>query len=206
MKKKKSGFTLIEMIIVLMLTVIIASVMNTIFLTGNKVFSNSDVKSDLQIEGQTTQETLSNLAMQGTGIKSVDGVDFESDLDSVKAKKTNMMDKWNKISQNLVLIVAEKKPDPKDSNKEIIVRQDYTFVLDGKNLLMKKSDSDPGKTLSRNVNTFNIKPSNTGVEIEVELKERKGFAEKVYPIKLDALFRNKDVTFDKDVTSDTFGS
>lgn len=45
MNKRRTGFTLIEMIIVLALTVIILGIMGSIFTTGNKIFSDSDVKS-----------------------------------------------------------------------------------------------------------------------------------------------------------------
>lgn len=70
MKKKKSAFTLLEMIITLAITVIIISIAGSMLMTGNKVFSDSDVKSTLQIEGQDIQEKLSDIGMQGIEITS----------------------------------------------------------------------------------------------------------------------------------------
>ena len=85
MKKKKPGFTLIEMIIALALTVIILGIASSMFITGNKVFSDSDVKSTLQIEGQAIQEKISDIGMQATGIKSV----------TVDTSDTNEINRYN---------------------------------------------------------------------------------------------------------------
>jgi len=68
MKRKKPGFTLMEMMIALAITVIILGIASSMFITGNKVFSNSDVKTTLQIEGQAIQEKISDIGMQATGI------------------------------------------------------------------------------------------------------------------------------------------
>jgi len=213
MKKKKAGLTLIEMIIVLVLTVIIISIMGTIFLTGNRVFSNTDVKSDLQIEGQTTQETLSKYAMQGAGIKEVEllnsdyTIDFESTEKSDIASKAAIMNEWTPIKK-IVIYGVKRIPDPMDSMKEIVVRNEegYTLILKdvdpadsskGKELSMIDDGSSLGKVLSTNVDSFRIKPSDTGVEFEVILKKKKVFAdEKKYPIIVDVLFRNKDISLD----------
>ncbi|TFX95556.1 type II secretion system protein, partial [Escherichia coli] len=77
MNKRRTGFTLIEMIIVLALTVIILGIMGSIFTTGNKIFSDSDVKSTLQIGAQTVQEKISNIAMQANEVESADIVNGE---------------------------------------------------------------------------------------------------------------------------------
>lgn len=67
MKKKKPGFTLMEMMIALAITVTILGIASSMFITGNKVFSESDVKSTLQIEGQAIQEKISDIGMQASG-------------------------------------------------------------------------------------------------------------------------------------------
>lgn len=83
MKKKKNGFTLIEMIIVLAITTIILGITSSMFIAGNRVFSNSDVKSTLQIEGQVIQEKISDIGMQATGIKSVTPSTVSSDTNEI---------------------------------------------------------------------------------------------------------------------------
>ena len=187
MKKKKAGFTLIEMIIVLMLTVLVIGIMSSIFLTGNRVFSEVNVKSDLQIEGQSVHEVLSKVTMQGEGIKEVkttsETIDFEKPEDVLK--KENIMNKWNSIKE-IVIYVAETDV----SNK--IVKNPYTFKLtENKELLMIKPGMSSGRILSTNVENFKINPSNVGIGFEINLKKKKGFVDKEYPIKVDVAFRNK---------------
>lgn len=191
MKKKKAGFTLIEIIIVLMLTVVVIGIMTSIFSTGNRVFSDADVKSDLQIEGQSIHEIISNMGMQGQGIKeitlSAGTIDFEKTEDALK--KENVMNKWNTI-QEIVLYRVET-----DENNKI-VKKPYIFRLKNKELSMIKQDSSLGRVLSTNVENFRVNPSNMGVEVEINLIKKKGLEEKKYPIKVDILFRNKDVILD----------
>jgi competence protein ComGC len=191
MKKKKAGFTLIEIMIVLMLTVIVIGIMTSIFSTGNRVFSDANIKSDLQIEGQSIHEIISNMGMQGLGIKEItlsDGtIDFEKTEDV--SKKESVMNKWNSI-QEIVLYGVETD----ESNK--IVKKSYTFRLKNKELSMIKQGSSLGRVLSTNVENFKVNPSNMGVEVEINLIKKKGFEEKKYPIKVDVLFRNKDVIID----------
>ena len=59
MKKKNGGFTLLEMIIVLAITGIIFSIVLSMFMTGNKVFSDSDTKTTLQMDAKDIQEKIS---------------------------------------------------------------------------------------------------------------------------------------------------
>lgn len=191
MKKKKAGFTLIEIMIVLMLTVVVIGIMTSIFSTGNRVFSDADIKSDLQIEGQSIHEIISNMGMQGLGIKEITlskgTIDFEKTEDV--SKKENIMNKWNSIQQ-IVLYGIET-----DENNKI-VKKTYTFRLRNKELSMVKEGSSLGRVLSENVENFRINPSNMGLEVEINLTKKKGFEEKKYPIKVDVLFRNKDVIID----------
>lgn len=191
MKKKKAGFTLIEIMIVLMLTVVVIGIMTSIFSTGNRVFSDANIKSDLQIEGQSIHEIISNMGMQGIGIKEItlsDGtIDFEKTEDV--SKKESVMNKWNSI-QEIVLYGVETD----ESNK--IVKKSYTFRLKNKELSMIKQGSSLGRVLSTNVENFKVNPSNMGVEVEINLIKKKGYEEKKYPIKVDVLFRNKDVIID----------
>ena len=82
MKKKKPAFTLMEIIIALAFTVTILGIAGSMLNTGNKVFSDSDIKTTLQIEGQAIQEKISDIGMQATGIKTV----------TISTGKTNEID------------------------------------------------------------------------------------------------------------------
>jgi len=82
MKKKKPAFTLMEIIIALAFTVTILGIAGSMLNTGNKVFSDSDIKTTLQIEGQAIQEKISDIGMQATKIESV----------TISTGKTNEID------------------------------------------------------------------------------------------------------------------
>lgn len=75
LKQKKLGFTLIEMIIVVALITVVLGIISSMFITGNKVFSDSDAKSTLQIEGQAIQEKISNIGMQASKIDKITLID-----------------------------------------------------------------------------------------------------------------------------------
>lgn len=70
MNRKKPGITLIELVIAMAITVTVLGIAGSMFTTGNKVFSDSDVKSTLQIEGQAIQEKISDIGMQGIEVVS----------------------------------------------------------------------------------------------------------------------------------------
>ena len=82
MNKKETGFTLLELIIAMAITITVLAIAGSMFTTGNKVFNDSDVKSTLQIEGQAIQEKISDIGMQATGIKTV----------TISTGKTNEID------------------------------------------------------------------------------------------------------------------
>ncbi len=66
--RKKTGFTLIEMIIVMGMTVLIMGIALSVFMTGNKVFSESDIKTTLQMEAKDIQENISEICMNSSKI------------------------------------------------------------------------------------------------------------------------------------------
>lgn len=71
MKNKKKGFTIIELILAILITVIILSTILTIFIVSTKIFTNVDVKSTLQSEAQTAQEKISKVGMQAIKINKI---------------------------------------------------------------------------------------------------------------------------------------
>ncbi|MGG7202798.1 PilW family protein [Clostridium butyricum] len=112
MKRKKSGFTLIEMTIVLALTVLIIGIASSIFITGNKVFADSDVKTTLQMEAKDIQEKLSDICMQASGAEEIaEGI-------KISSMGTSMV---IKISGNILYIAElDTENNEKNSTKKIL--------------------------------------------------------------------------------------
>lgn len=194
MVKKKRGFTLLEIIIVLALSTLIITIVNSIFLTGNRVFTDTNLKSDLQIEGQDIQQEITNKLIGATKIKEIkktDGeiIDFQN-LDEV-TKNSIINTKVN--IKSVTIYVAE----PDESNPDLVDENEYTFEADGNNLTC--IDSEKTKILTTNLKKndsdkpeISIKVNDNHVEFDINLYKKKGKIYKEYPIKVDVLFRNHD--------------
>lgn len=76
-KTKRKGFTLVELIIVMVLTIVILGMVFQMFNTNNRIMSDIDIKSTLQSEGQSIQEKLSKIGMQAISIE----CDREKDIE-----------------------------------------------------------------------------------------------------------------------------
>ena len=186
-KKKKPGFTLLEMIIVLALTVIILGIASSMFITGNKVFSNSDVKTTLQMEGQAIQEKISDIGMQATGISQpIDPYIWNSE--------TNEIDK--------ILINSYYKTTEAGASYDIkIEKRDSTKTYkDGRKIYELLIGDTP---ISSNVQSVQIdssvitaKENNTlknvnSIEFTIVLRKEKGYDDVEQTIKFRVAFRNK---------------
>lgn len=174
MKKKNAGFTLVEMIIVIALTAVVVSIAGSIMIKGNEVFSDTNVKSDLQIEGQTIHERLSNMSMGTSDIKEVklksgNIINFE-DIDDKNSLIDSFKD-WSSIEE-IVLNVADiddsNNNNNNDNSNDITVKKDkykYTFKIDGNKFVMVKqkegnSEDEAGSQesiLSTNAKDFKFK-------------------------------------------------
>lgn len=213
MKKKKPGFTLMEMIIVVTLTVIILAIASSMFITGNKVFSDSDIKSTLQMEGQAIQENISNIGMQGLKIDSckdkttseIKGEKY-SDL-LINSKLVNINgelsgDKeWIDISQ--LSIESYGKDSEYDYNSDSVSNHEYPNIsCNAVSNSIYKSIYIDSKVLSTNVESIRIRPENiknldgticetNAIGFNIVLAKKKGVSEVSYPINFNITFRNK---------------
>lgn len=142
-KKKKRGFTLLEIMIVVMLTVIVLGITTSIFITGNRVFTDSNIKSTLQMEGQAIREKINYIGMQGIGIESVTGDENSGEIQNIKI---NSYDKEGKekvfeinkklkklfVDGNEVSVNVESiKIDPqiiKDYNKNLSLLEKNSYI------------------------------------------------------------------------------
>lgn len=218
MKKKKQGFTLIEIIIVLAISGIVLGIVSSIFITGNKVFSDSDVKSSLQIEAQFIQEKLSDIGMEGVGIYSITDnqgreiieIDSESipivdlDYDKLKLKSTDEDGNISNINSEkswLPIIKMEIYPVKENQYGEAIKgepielfkyeNESNSRLNDGKIIVNNSELSENIKDIKINILQDNtpLKNSNS-ILLRITLHKKKGFSNITYPFFVNIKFRN----------------
>lgn len=177
MKKKRPGFTLIEMIIALALTVTILGIVGSMFITGNKVFSDSDIKTTLQIEGQAIQEKISDIGMQATEIRSV----------TVENNQMTNITISSLRNGNLYDFEIEKKDSGKvyrDGSKIYELWIDHTLI----------SSNIRSLTIDNNIITANnntLKDINS-IGFNIFLRKEKGYSNIDHKIDFRVTFRNKN--------------
>jgi prepilin-type N-terminal cleavage/methylation domain-containing protein len=204
---KKLGFTLIEMIIVLALTVIILVLASSIFATGSRIFSESDAKSTLQIEAQTIEEKLSKLGMESIGIESIkdefgnqttgSGVQITevlySELDLTDINGGDVENKWLAISEMTIDCYEEK------DNIIAVSTIPATIIKYDKN--QKKLYTIDGEELIGNVESVRIKPidlenpkgtfkNTNSIAINIMLSKKTVYREFKYPVLITVKSRN----------------
>lgn len=208
MNKKHRGFTAVEMIVVLSLIVIISAVIYTFFSTNNKMLQGTKVRSDLQTEGERTQNRLIYVGANGYRLT---GVKDASTEDGVSI--TSLASSDQSVTEFEIAI-------PKADVEEVDLSKSdtyltYKFKLEGsrnkinaRKLVLydpTKKDDKTGdivpETLSENVEEVTIKPINstscslndcTGLKVTVKLHKKKGFSDITYPIETNLKFRNFD--------------
>lgn len=174
LKKKKSGFTLIEIIISLVVTIIVLEIVYSIFITGNKVFSDSDVKTTLQMEGQSIQEKISNIGMQAVEIKSISKDNNSNELESI------IISSYDKSgnSHDFVLAIDDTGNIYKDNSKI------YRFLIDNEEIC-NKIKSFKIYTNSTSLNNIN------SLKFDITLRKESGYSNVEQAINFGITFRNK---------------
>lgn len=203
---KKSGFTLIEMIIVMALTVVVLGILYSIFNTGNKVFSDAEVKSTLQMEAEDIEEELTSIGMQGIGITDIKIGEVNCNHDKSLYVDKNYSELQNVINE---IKINGNNKEPTAMYQIKGYDKDSEYFSDGSdsisnqqtyNILFKdKSLSVNSKILSRHVQSFNVMPQDIddsflnahSIEFNIVLHEEKGFSKVDYPINVKVTFRNK---------------
>ena len=196
MIKKRTGFTLIEMIIVLSITVLVMGIVMGILMNGHRIFNQSDVKTTLQEQGQAIQEIISNICMEGSEIESVD-LDIDNNkIKSLKIKSYykngNTAEENGNTAEENGNIAEENGNTAKIYNIEL---NNSTIAINGKPYQGKvksiQIDKDIVKeaqkiTDSHNYNKF------SSIAFNIVLTDKKGFSGQVdYPINFTVAFRNK---------------
>lgn len=120
MINRKSAFTLVEMIIVIAIIGVVIGVVTSIFMRGNKVISHSNIKTDLQIEGQKIQEKITDICMQAINIEAINDeeIKVKSYSGEDDTEKIFIIKKENNDKNNLVIKIQNSKSD---SGTEMII-------------------------------------------------------------------------------------
>lgn len=170
MNKKKPAFTLLELIIAMAITITVLVIAGSMFTTGNKVFSDSDVKSTLQLEGQVIQEKISDIGMQGSEVVSASSDEQSGEVDVIIKSyiKSDDIPRYFKIQK---------------SDKNLIINEDTD-----KNC----SDSDNDQIISENVDALKVDGSNpNSLKFDITLTKKKGYSDVSQTIAFTINFRNK---------------
>ena len=88
-KYKKKGFTLIEVVVVLAITVMIAGVIYTFYNSNNRTLTAAEAKSILQTEANQIQKELINIGTQATSVNIEGSAD---DVEKIKFTAHNYTD------------------------------------------------------------------------------------------------------------------
>ena len=198
MRKKAKGFTVLELIITLSLTVVVLGVVYTFFFSNSKTLAKTEINSDLQLESEAIQKELLLYGTQAEGI---------SKLNNVTIKDTNKYNYEGSIDDNGKLEVEELRFK--------IGEEYFTFIYDKRNnkLTLKKVNKDGDevtdsklnlpKILSPNGTEFKVRPldyrmnpkgnfkETTGLEISLVLNKKKGYSDVTIPLSVIVKFRNK---------------
>ncbi|OOM71673.1 type II secretion system protein [Clostridium sp. BL-8] len=186
MKKKKPGFTLIEIIIVLALIVTVLEIASSMFITGNKVFSDSDIKSTLQIEGQAIQEKISDIGMQATTVQAVTLDNSVTDANEINDIIINSYDRDGTL-RPFTIVKEDSGKYYKNGDK---IDKIYNLKIDDK-LISSNVESvtlDSDAISAANANT--LKNINS-IEFTISLEKEKGYSNIQQTIDFRVAFRNK---------------
>lgn len=203
MRKKTKGFTVLELIITLSLTVVVLGVVYTFFFSNSKTLAKTEINSDLQLESETIQKELLLYGTQAEGISKLNNVTIK---DTNKYNYEGLLDDNGKLEvEELRFKIGEeyfvftyKKSDEKLDKKQLTLKK---VNKDGDEV----TDSKLGlpKILSSNVTEFEVRPldyrmkpkgnfkETTGVEISLVLNKKKGYSDVTIPVSVIVKFRNK---------------
>ncbi|OCA96736.1 type II secretion system protein [Clostridium beijerinckii] len=204
---KKSGFTLLEVVIVMALTCVILGILYSIFQAGNKVFSDADVRATLQMEARNVQEELTNLGIQAADVTGVKIGSSYSDSDN----KAYVEQKYSGLSSrniNEIKILGYGKDSEyaiDHDSGEYKISNPLTYDIKFENgTLYMITETEAGtrseKVIAKHIISFNVEPEDTNdsfadassIKFNIVLRSQKAFSKVPdYPIDVKVTFRNK---------------
>lgn len=199
MRKKTKGFTVLELIITLSLTVVVLGVVYTFFFSNSKTLATTEINSDLQLESESIQKELLLYGTQAEEINKINNVtltdnnkyNYEESLDD--DGKLDVTELKFKIGTEYFTFVYDKANNKLNLKK---VNEDETEVMDSGVVFPK--------ALSSNVIEFKVRPldyrmnpsggfnETTGLEISLILNKKKGYSDVTMPVSVIVKFRNKN--------------
>ncbi|MDD3049346.1 MAG: prepilin-type N-terminal cleavage/methylation domain-containing protein [Bacilli bacterium] len=197
--RKKKGFTVMELVIVMTLTVVILGIIWTMVSVNNKIISDVIIESDLQREGQAIQEQLSNIGMQATGIGPVSKNNLENmQTQTIQInsyyKSENLANPfyiiYDETNKKLYIYDYGDKINPSDVNQQLLLSNEKYKLLANNVDSLKINNQDitavDGSTLE-NVNS---------VKFVITLSKKKNYNNDIIyqPIKVSTVFRNKNIS------------
>lgn len=199
MRKKTKGFTLLELIITLSLTVVVLGVVYTFFFSSSKTITTTEINSDLQSESEAIQKELLLYGTQAEKISAI--IDYNN---------INFIDKDYSSLSN-----TNGKLDVNEIRFKVGVEY-FTFLYNKDNNTLTLNKGEEGdakitdtnskllKVLSANVKEFKVRPLDyrisekkgnfkdaTGLEISLVLKKKKGYSDVTIPLSVIVKFRNR---------------
>ena len=219
MKKKVKGFSLIEIVVSTAISAIVLTIITTFFITNTNSLALADIKSTLQQEGEDIKEAMVKNGTQSNGITNLwvsnGGVNNNTLMASTALNYSELTSESATENPNTVEINQidfTEYTNPADETAKRYI----SFKLVNKELIIESINGT--KVLSKNVKSFRIKPSDavkfpttatvagerrvditfektTGIEVVIELYKKKGTNVVEYPISMNIVFRNMDVTF-----------
>lgn len=201
MRNKRKGFTVLELIITISITVIVLGVIYTFFLSNSKTLAKTEINSDLQLEAEGIQQEL---LLYGTEAKAI------GEINGIRLIKEDL----NKIEQDNIYsygpINSEGKLD--DSGKLNVTNlkfriesMEVNLIYNGsENTLMVQEEAKPSNILSKNVKEFKIRPLDyrmnpngnfndaTAIEFSLVLNKKKGYSDVTIPVSTIVKLRNKN--------------
>lgn len=198
MKTKAKGFTLLELIITLSLTVLVLGVVYTFFFSNSKTLTTTEINSDLQLEAEGIQKDLLMYGTQAEGISKINGVELittkDMEYSSISASdgKLDVTEIKLKVGADYFTFLYNQINNTLTIRK---VNEEDREIIDSKLNLPKE--------LSNNVSEFKVRPLDyrmnptgnfkdaPGLEISLVLNKKKGYSDVTIPVSVIVKFRNK---------------
>ncbi|MDU5107374.1 type II secretion system protein [Clostridium sp.] len=192
--KKKKGFTLLELIIVLALTLVVIGVASTFFISTIKTFKRAEISSNLQLEAEQIEGLLLAVGLQSEGIEEVNNLNITS---TSKRYYRDILNLDGKLETNKVKFKLLNDYYTLEKENEKLVAKKYN------NIGQEIGEGGYPKVLSENIREFTIRPVDfrmkpnsslyemKAVEINIKLEDVKGSSGVEVPLSLIIKFRNK---------------
>ncbi|MBL4933356.1 prepilin-type N-terminal cleavage/methylation domain-containing protein [Clostridium paridis] len=170
MKKRKKGFTIIELLLVLALSAVVLGVVFSFFLSNTRTINATGVNSDLQEEAQDITEKITKDLMEAESIRDI-------------------------INSDSVDVLTRNSCDISRVEIGFLTAESVTYLLSGSNLT--KNGEVIGKDVeSLNVETLDGRSFSQTKGVKITINLSKDFANETYAYKTSTniIFRNKGAT------------